>query len=138
MFIIFFIGVWIAISYGIAVTGGWNVLAEHYLNKSDFQGELFRFNSGQMGKASYGGVLILGTNPRGLYMSTFFMFRFGHPALLIPWEDITATITNRWHFFSSAQFEFSKTPGTTFGLSKGLAEKIAAASGGRLTISEYS
>jgi hypothetical protein len=87
--------------------------------------------------ANYGSCLTLGTNPRGFYLATLWMFRFGHPALLIPWEDITATITKQW-FFSRAQFEFSKTPGITLNLSKRLAETIASASGGRLTISEYS
>ena len=133
---VFFFGVWIAISYGIAVTGGWNVLAEHYLNKSDFQGERFRFNSGYIGKASYGGCLTLGTNPRGFYMSTLFMFRFGHPALLIPWEDITVNLKKKW-IVSTIQLEFSKTPGIALNISKGLAKKIAKASGGRLNISEH-
>ena len=74
-----FIGILIAINYGISLAAGWNVLAEHYLNKSDFQGKLFRFRSGQIGKANYGGGLVLGTSPFGFYMTTFLVFRFFHP-----------------------------------------------------------
>lgn len=131
----FFIGVWTAISYGIALTAGWNVLADHYLHKSDFQGERFRFKSGYIGKASYGGTLMLGTSPLGFYLATFWMFRCGHPALLIPWEDITVNLKKQW-IISTVQFEFSKTPGISLNLPKGLAKKIAKASGSRLNISQ--
>ena len=128
--LLFFTGVWVAICYGIALTGGWNVLAEHYLDKSDFQGERFRFRSGQIGKASYGSCLTLGASPRGLYLATLVMFRFGHPPLFIPWEDISITSKKQW-FVSLVQLEFSKAPGTTLDISKGIAHNIARASGGR-------
>jgi hypothetical protein len=132
-----FIGMWIGISYGLALAAGWGVLAKHYLNKSDFQGELFRFRSGQMGKANYGGCLVLGTNPRGFYLTLFWLSRFAHPALLIPWEDITVTITKQ-RLFSRAHFEFAKTPEIKLSTSTRLAETIASSSGGRLIISDYS
>jgi len=132
-----FIGIWVGACYLIGAMGGWNTLAEHYRNKSDFQGELFRFNSGKLGMAGYGGCLTLGASPHGFYLETLFLFRFGHPALLIPWEDISVNVKNRW-LFSSTDFEFSKCPEIVLNLSKRLAKKIAGASGGRLTISDHS
>ena len=132
-FPILFIGMWVGIGYVIAAMGGWNVLAKHYPAKSDFQGELFRFKSGKLGLAGYGNCLNLGAGSFGFYLGTILLFRSGHPALLIPWEDITVSVKKRW-LFSSAQFEFNKAPGVILTLSKQLAKKIADASGGRLKV----
>lgn len=132
LFPVYFIALWVVVGYLISIMGGWSTLAKHYSVKSPFTGEYFRLRSGQLGSlANYGGCLTLGANSGGLYLAVLFIFRTGHPPLFIPWEDITPQHKKKW-LFSLVELQFSKSPGNSLSISKGLAEKLANASGGRL------
>lgn len=67
-------------------------------------------------------------------MAVLFPFRVGHPPLLIPWSDISAYTYRFLFFFPMVKFHFKKEPAISFKLNLGLAQKLATASGGKLTI----
>lgn len=131
LFPIFFIAMWVSISFLLAAMGGWNVLAKHYSARTSFLGELFWFCSGKLGGlVNYGSCLTLGSNSQGLHLSVLFPFRIGHPPLFIPWSDIVACSKKGW-FFHTVDLEFSKSPGNTLRIFRGTAEKLAIESKGR-------
>jgi len=135
-FPIFFIALWVGGSYLIASMGGWSALAKHYSTQSPFAGEYFRFQSGSLSLfANYGNCLTLGSNTEGFYMAVLFIFRAGHPSMFIPWEDITHQHKKKW-LFSLVELQFAKSPGNNLSITKGLAEKLSNASGGRFRINE--
>lgn len=89
--------VWLAISWVIALQG-WRRLARHFRAhhapvpaKSEtlwFESATFR-NVGEAGTgAQYRGVLLVDAGPAGIGLSVLPFFRFGHPALFIPWAAI--------------------------------------------------
>lgn len=89
-FLIVFPLFWSAVVYFISLLGGWSQLKHVYRHDLPFNGEKTGFVSGRIGRlGNYNGVLTIGRDYDGLYLSTLFMYRPGHPPLLIPWEDIS-------------------------------------------------
>jgi hypothetical protein len=66
----------------------WNELAKLYRTEEAPPANLSRFEHGTVGLVYYKGTLNVGVTPQGLYLSIFALFRFGLPALLIPWGVI--------------------------------------------------
>lgn len=95
----------------IAKFGGWSRLAEVYRTDKPFEGFLLK---GRWGRFAYGmsykGILNLGTNPEGFYLSINKLFSFGHPPLFIPWRDIQAH-EDRAFFMKIVVLEFAQVPG---------------------------
>jgi hypothetical protein len=85
LFFVGFVVLWIGILFIIARLDGRATLATFYRLSGSFSGECWRFQSGEMRwKLGYNNCLTVGVNPAGLYLSVFFLFRFGHPNLFIP------------------------------------------------------
>jgi len=85
-----------------------------------------------MGWANYGGVLTIGADKSGLFMVPFFVFRAGHPPLLIPWTEITATRKTRRFFFVFLDFvelRLGRLEGIPLTISDKLAAKLELAAG---------
>ena len=81
-----------SVSYIISYTGGWASLARAYACSNGFSGDRWPFQSGWMrGIAGYSNCLTIGANPEGLYLSITLFPRIGHPALFIPWREISVT-----------------------------------------------
>lgn len=119
----FFAGMFIGVSYLLSAMGGWSTLANDYRTDAPFAGALLRMRSGQLGMVNYGACLNLGSSAEGLYLSTMFLFRLGHPPLFIPWSDVEHHDTKRW-FFKVTEIRFSKHPTVTVELSRHLAHKL--------------
>lgn len=82
LFFIFLFG----LNWAIPFISGWNILAQHYRTIEKFEGPLQRPWSAYMRSGTkYGWTLKMGTNEQGLYMKA----SMDHPALFIPWKDIT-------------------------------------------------
>ncbi|HEX8835029.1 MAG TPA: hypothetical protein VF719_12550, partial [Abditibacteriaceae bacterium] len=62
------------------------------------EGQLFRWQSGSVGVANYGRVLVVRVAPAGLYLACIFPFRLMHPPLLIPWNEVKAVRRKRIFF----------------------------------------
>lgn len=97
-YLILFVCAWLFISWFIAHAGGWSTLANKYKATCEPPQHLHNFCSATLNwSANYQGVLRIGFLPEGLYLVPFFLFRFAHPPLLIPWSDITeANDSSRW------------------------------------------
>jgi hypothetical protein len=109
-FFVFFIFMWIAVGLILAQVGGWAELARHYRPANPFEGRMWRFRSGHMRlTVHYNNVLTVGASPEGLYLAVLFLFRVGHPPLLVPWKDISTT-TGKTLLWRWAEFRFQQAP----------------------------
>lgn len=66
----------------------WNDLAKLYRTEEPPPANISRFEHGHVGLVYYKGTLNVGVTPQGLYLGIVALFRFGLPALLIPWGAI--------------------------------------------------
>lgn len=71
----------------------------------------------------YGNCLHLGVTDRGLLLSVLFLFRAGHPPLLIPWDDISVEQYRSW-FMKGVRLNFRKVPNVPLYLREKLAQEI--------------
>ena len=119
-----------AFSYLGARMSGWSVLAQYYSTNREFDGKLWRFRHARIGWLTYGGVLTLGSGVDGFYLKVAPPYRLGHPALLIPWEELTLSVVQGW-VFEYFVFHSTKVPETGIRVRKWLGQEIIKASAGR-------
>jgi hypothetical protein len=92
-----FVAFWLGICWLISLSG-WSQLSRHF-KASEASSEAPAISFGMQSarlrtagtiipSANYRGALTIGCQPTGLRLSVMFLFRFGHPALLIPWSAI--------------------------------------------------
>jgi hypothetical protein len=87
-FPIFFIGMWCMIGYKIA-QHGWSDFARLYRVDKLPQGPTYWWQSGSFNlRGSYARVINVVISPKGIGLSTSFLFRCGHPPLLVPWANV--------------------------------------------------
>ncbi len=129
LFAVFFIALWSFVIFLVAMIGGWPRLAQYYRAQADFDGTRWSMQSGYVGLSRYRGVLTVGANWQGLYLAVFPLFRIAHPALFIPWSDIS-TAERQGFLFIYLDFHFAQTPGVRLSVHKNLGEKILAARSG--------
>lgn len=104
--VVWFVVLWVAISYGIASVSGWRRLRQLYAT-GRFDGPTVSF-PGYVGGSRYRGrALIGGATPAGLYLNVAALFRIGAGPVLIPWQDITLTPPNGG-LTSLVTFEFPR------------------------------
>jgi hypothetical protein len=118
---------WILVSLVISRVGGWSLLAKVYLAQADtLDGDSWKFQSIQMRWATnYGNCVTVRANPLGLGLSVLFLFRLGHPPLLIPWPDITMVTVKKIRFFPSwIEFRFRLEPSIPVRINNKLFSKI--------------
>jgi hypothetical protein len=117
---------WIAVSLLLAMLVGWLGLAKHYRCRTRFKGQKWYFQTGSMIPAHYIGCLTTGASGEGVYLAVLPLFRLGHPPLLIPWSDITAT-EHKGLLFSYLDFKFSSEPSVTLRVPRDTGERILSA-----------
>jgi hypothetical protein len=112
-FVLFFIGMWLAVTFLLSYISGWAFLAKRYRAAQPFAGRYERIPSSQMGPLGpFGGArnaLYIGIDPRGLYLRMFVLFRLNCRDLFIPWPEITVT-RGRSFFMDFVEFQFSQAP----------------------------
>ncbi|NOK57310.1 MAG: hypothetical protein GFH27_549309n44 [Chloroflexi bacterium AL-W] len=96
-FPIFFVGLFVSVIFVTASRSGWTLLAKYYVFQPPFTGKKWHMQSAHMGFSHYRGCLTVGSSNEGLYLSTSFLFSFGHSPLFIPWSDITIAEQQEWH-----------------------------------------
>jgi hypothetical protein len=129
LFFVFFIAIWVAVCFLIAQMGGWAELARHYRATDSFDGERWHFRSARMRlNGHYNGCLTVGANPQALYLSVLFLFRIGHPALCIPWQEISVT-TGKTLWWKWTEFRFQQAPSVWLRFYGGLGESMRLAAG---------
>lgn len=129
-FVVAFPLIWTVTVVLIARIGGWAQLAREYPARTQLGDRRFRFQSGRMRLGSgYGSCLMIGSDPAGLYLEVLFLFRPGHPALFIPWSDVTVR-DDRKSIRGGVALGFSRVPEVPLVLAGKLVEQLADASSG--------
>jgi hypothetical protein len=97
--LIYSLFLWLLVAAGVSLIGGWFSLAKVYRTRATFNGAKRRMQSGRMGwLANYNNVLTMGASQQGLYLASMFLFRFMHPPLLVPWNEIKVRRSTGWVF----------------------------------------
>jgi hypothetical protein len=133
LFAFFFLAVWVAASLLVSLLGGWNWLAQRYRYAGTFTGTQWSFRSGQMRWfTNYNNCLTVGASPEGLFLSILFLFRPGHPPLLIPWQDISVSANKRSILWlgSYVEMRLGGPFGVRFRIRARLADQLREAAGG--------
>jgi len=111
---------------------GWHKLAEVYRATQPFSGTWMRPWAASMGwGVNYNGLINIGADTSGIYISIFFLFRPGHPPLFIPLGEISATGARTWRtmWLSMARLQFGKFPSAYLLIPMKTAEALSQASG---------
>lgn len=140
-FLPLFIAFWCVITLVVSIMGGWFVLAKYYRATQPFNGTRWHFRSASVHtesrpQSNYAGVLTLGANSQGLYISVLFPFRIGHPPLFIPWSEVESSEPHRQLLFSMVQLNFKKAPSVSVKISRGLAHAVAHEAHGCFVLSD--
>jgi hypothetical protein len=95
--------IWMAVTAGLSMFGGWFSLSHDFRATSSNPGTRFRFVSGSMGAGafpvtSYGGCLFLTISDAGFRLSILFVFRPLSPPLFIPWSAVASVESKRLLF----------------------------------------
>ena len=128
-----FVGMWMFVCALISRFGGWGELAALYTSSFPFTGEKYYFRYGEFGWASYRSCLTVGANHSHMFLSVFALFKFRHPDLQIPWNEIKVTSKRRL-FIKFACFQFLRLPDITLLIPMKLAADLARASAGGLVL----
>jgi hypothetical protein len=88
-FAVFFVTLWLLICRLLAHLSGWSALARDFPGPSEAPAPQFLLQAGSMNGCRYRGCLNVGISPHGMSLSLFFLFRAGHPPLLIPWTNLS-------------------------------------------------
>jgi hypothetical protein len=133
LFPVLFVAFWSAISYLLAVFGGWRQLADNYRAAGGIAGRQWWFQSAHLGRhvgaARYGSVLFVTAGAEGVQLSVLLPFRIGHPTLLIPWKDIQVERGAGWFGYKFVVPHLAKTPQVPIVVSSRLADQIRDAAG---------
>lgn len=106
-----FVAFWCLMSLLISAMG-WTSLAARYRTDAPAAGRVRPFASGEVGGGTYRGALVVGIEPGGLRLSVLFLFRIGHPPVLVPWADITEARETKRFLGRSVEFRIG-TPHAT-------------------------
>lgn len=85
---IVFVGIWLFLSAGFSLISGWWSLAKEFRATQMPAGEKITSQVKQMGPVPESGVTHMVVSQPGLYLYASLLFRFMHPALLIPWPKV--------------------------------------------------
>lgn len=86
-----FFGLMLCIVCGIiSLVSGWNKLAKHYKAEAPAELKWLPCNVGRVGIMDYSEFMRMNISEEGLYLKTWPepFFKFMHPPLLIPWNDV--------------------------------------------------
>jgi hypothetical protein len=88
-FFVFFAILWLGVGFKLGEESGWRTLAESYGSNfiSPAKSGYIR-GSGRIGDVSQNGSLKIAADANGVYLTTLWIFSFGHKKLFIPWRDI--------------------------------------------------
>jgi hypothetical protein len=129
LFVIAFVGLWSFVCVLLSHIGGWASLAEHYRCQEPFLGSCWRMQRGEFRWfIAYNNCLMVGADPRGLFLGVFVLFRLGHPPLFIPWRDISVS-RRKFVWIKRVRFVLGHDVQIPFTISDRLAQKLQDAAG---------
>jgi len=122
-FAFYFLGMWFGIGGLLAFIGGWFGLSKIYRDNDPSQTLQYIAKTINVGGVSYGRCINASVTTSGIYLRIFFIFRFLHPPLFIPWLEIKSVASKKWFFFSS-YYVRTRQSGTTICFYGKLGESI--------------
>ena len=127
----YFLALWLLVSATISFIGGWTTLAKRFRLSKPFVGQRWARQRGQMRWiVGYGNCLTIGCNSEGLYLATMPLFRFRHPPLLVPWNEISIS-QRKFLFFRFVRFGLGHELDVSLSLRWKLAERVRREAGDR-------
>lgn len=87
VFAIVFPCFWCFVVWSLSRVGGWHRLAMRYHTSEIPEGAAFPGIQAMVGLVSYRGAIDCTITDEGFYLRPMVLFRFGHPALFIPWSE---------------------------------------------------
>lgn len=129
VFPLLFAGAWLFAGWSVGRLSGWHKLAQRFALQGDLPREGWRFSSARMRWGmNYNNCLTIGSSPAGLYLAMPWAFRIGHPALFIPWNEISHQPTSiLW--MDMVRFDLGREDSVPFTVRRRLADQIQQAAG---------
>lgn len=113
----------------IARVSGWTTLSMQYPASEPISGTRWHGQSAELARnCNYGGCVTFWANERGFGLVPFFLFRFQHPPLFIPWRDVSVQ-HRRWWVFEFVRLEVGRSPPLPITISPRLAKRLSDAAG---------
>lgn len=127
---LYIVTLWTFATYWIALTAGWRLLAKRFRQQGDFMGQRWNMQSARMRwMTRYNNALTVGADETGLFLVPFILFRTWHPALFVPWVEISALSGTELFFFKYTELRLGRSENVPFRIRPSLAEKLRAAAG---------
>jgi hypothetical protein len=108
-----FIGIWLVMSLLLSVLGGWHSLSKIYRSAPRKTGKLYSFSTMVLGSAfmpmSYRGCMFIRLEESGISLEVFPVFRFFHPRLFIPWDEIISCREEYFWFMKCTTLSLKRT-----------------------------
>ena len=80
----------LVVIYVLSRVTGWQRLAERYPSQGEPPPPSTRFGYGVFrGWLGYNGALVVGSDAGGLYVGTWWIFSWCHPAFYVPWSEVS-------------------------------------------------
>jgi hypothetical protein len=135
-----FVITWAPFMILIGMWSGWRRLAGLYPDRNTGRVRSFRCSPVVMGLANYRGGVRLTADEAHLHFSMSAFVRPGHPPFSVPWSDVTVSL-DEWPWFPLKgnpviRISLAKYASRRILLPVADGERIVAASGGRLQLSE--
>lgn len=87
----------------LSIRSGWRKIAKRFPHKRSAVGRKFFFVRMTLGRglnpAGYGGAVSVRVSTQGLGLSVFFLLRFYHPPMFIPWSEVTRCYRGQVRFY---------------------------------------
>jgi len=131
MFVLYFIAVWVLVSYVIGLLSGWVFLSRRFRESGAFYSYQWPLQSIRMRTlwGTYRNCANFGADEAGLYMAVFPIFRIGHPPLFIPWSEIQVVSGDRGLIFKKRKLLLGRQELIPLVVSLTLAHKLKEAAG---------
>ncbi len=104
---------WIAIAMLLGHVSGWKALHARYGSPLGPLVPRSSLVSGRVGLVNYNNVLRVGCDPAGMYLSVLALFRAGHPAVFIPWNEVHGVERQDFLWKKRIRFTVGQPPITT-------------------------
>jgi hypothetical protein len=114
--------------------GGWPQLVAHYAQRSPFVGQKWHWQSMAIGMLSYRSCLTVGANATGLYIAPWWLFRSGHPPIVIPWSELQVDGPQWWWLMRMYPARTKACPKVVIRIPQRLFQRLAMASDGRMVL----
>jgi hypothetical protein len=123
IFLVFFVAMWCLTSLLTGKLSGWAILSRRFSSTLPFPSQTWSWKSACMRwGANYKNCLTIGADPAGLYLSSLFFFRIGHPALFIPWTEISLRGRRKILFIEFVELELGREEKIPFLIRAGFAD----------------